>query len=118
MPAVYHSTALGALSLFAFVCAAVFSAREAIQQYGEDRQGLYAWWKAPSMLPMCLTASFSFRALWVLLRGLLDPQKDWDVEEQIINRFAILFYFTAYAFVVALVMDLVRVQVRLLTHDY
>ena len=108
----YHSPFLGYTSLVLFVGATLLSAKLAVRQYTEDRQGLYAWWKAPSLLPTCLALSYFCRSLWVLVRGIVDPLKRFDVEEQVINRFAILFYFTGYAFVVALIMDLVRVQTK------
>ena len=84
-----------------------------MRQYTEDGAGLYPWWKAPSLLPACLALSFYCRSLWVVLRGIVDPgePRRYDILEQVVNRLAILFYFTGYAFVVALVMDLVRVQV-------
>eukprot|EP00937_MAST-01D_sp_MAST-1D-sp2_P005760 g5760.t1 len=109
----YHSTALAVLSLLAFVSAALLSAGEARTQRREDKLGLsIAWWRAPSVLPFCLAVSFTVRCIWIVLRGLVDPRKEYDVAEQVVNRIALLFYFTGYSFVVALVMDRVRVQAK------
>ena len=107
----YHSMALAVVSLLAFACAALLAARDAACQHREDKRGLsIAMWRAPSVLPSCLAASFAVRCLWIVLRGLVDPRKVHAVAEQLVNRTALLFYFTGYAFVVALVADRVRVQ--------
>lgn len=110
----YRSTALAILSLLAFAAAALLSAREAAAQRREDKLGLpIPWWKSPSVLPLCLATSFTLRCVYVILRGLDDPRKvRFDVLEHVLNRFALLFYLTGYAFVVALVMDLVHVQTK------
>eukprot|EP00937_MAST-01D_sp_MAST-1D-sp2_P000471 g471.t1 len=109
----YASQGAAAASLVIYVLAALATGALASAQWREDERSHAHWWKRSSILPLLLCVSVVLRGIWVILVGLADPNGQvTTVLEKLVNRLAMLVYFTAYGFVVAHIIDLGTVRRR------